>query len=217
MGQSHRPRLPQSTEFHHRHLIPLRRPRPRSGRRNPLSSRESLFLRPSRTVGRGEACRTLPSVALETCALEQRSSRATSFNVSNFLCGSIRRLRRWRPKNGGASISEPHREGARMSAPISRKEGFAHREEGSRRCFGMGNWYPQPDSPGLEPSLRKEPKSGFPNGQSGTPVCSGSSAFSRCAPRYRPALEPPKGGAERGAPNCSKCSPFSPFAPRSIA
>ena len=105
-----------------------------------------------------------------------------------------------------------------MSAPMSRKEGFAHREEGARHCFGMGELvYPQPGSHGLEPSLRKDPKSGFPNGQSGTPVCSGSSAFSRCAPRYRPALEPPKGGAERGAPNCSKCSPFSPFAPRSIA
>ena len=65
-----------------------------------------------------------------------------------------------------------------------------------------------------EPSLQKEPKSSFLNGQSGTPVCSGCSAFSRCSRRYRPALEPLKCGSEMGAPNCSKCSPFRPFAPK---
>ena len=45
-----------------------------------------------------------------------------------------------------------------MSAPaesMSREEGFAHREEGSRRCFGMGSWCSRL---GSRPPVQKEAK-----------------------------------------------------------
>lgn len=59
-------------------------------------------------------------------------------------------------------------------------------------------------------------KTAPPSDRSGTPVCSGCSAFKRASRRYRPELEPPNRGTERGAPNCSKCSPFRLFAPKPL-
>ena len=102
-----------------------------------------------------------------------------------------------------------------MSAPaesVLREEGFAHREDGSSSLLRDGELALTTRLP----SLQEEPKSGSPNGRSGTPDCSGCSALRRLSRYDRPALEPLKCGAERGAPNCSKCSPFRPFAPKPI-
>ena len=174
------------------------------------ASRRTSFLRPSRTVGRAEACRTLPSVALETCALEQRSSRATSFKVSNFLCGSIRYLRRRRPKNGGASMSEPHGEGAPIARPLSRCRESKASPTGRRGLVAASGWGVGAHDQARSHRFRRK-QTGSRNGQSGTPVCSGCSAFSRLFPSLQAGVRAAKRRRRKGSTQLQQVLPFQPL------
>ena len=183
------------------------------------ASRRTNFLRPSRTTGKREACRTRPSVALETWAFEHLSSRATSFKVSSFLCGSTQFLRwmvsekwrRWRQRISWRRRSDEPAAGSTLP-----EEGFAHRETGFVAASGGGVCPHGQAIQSPQRHLRRSRQLARRTVEAEHLFCSGCSAFSRPFPSLGPVLEPRKRGAERGAPNCSKCSPFRSFAPKPI-